>query len=368
VPPASGLDPIPLSPAQLGALASAAAQELAWGLPAVSREIAGWRTLAGRIEHPQTRRIAIASLAGKRGHIDGAALFWILARRRDRGLLRLLVAYDVLCDYLDGLTEQTGAGGLKDARRLHLAMTDALEPGGGQRDWFACSREREDGGYLHALVETCRAACAALPAFATVQPLALREARRASAVLPLNHLPAARREAELRAWAAGEPLGRGELAWFEQGAAASTWLAVQASLALAADPSCAAATAEAVCAAYFPWCSLAGTMLDSYVDEADDLAAGDHRYVAHYPSRAVMLERLELAVERAATRVRALADGHRHAVIFACMVAMYLSKESARARELRGPTRRLAACGGTLTRTLVPILRIWRLRYGQRSA
>jgi len=365
VPPDSGIDPIPLTPAQLAALGSAAARELLWGLRGVSREIASWRARASEIPCSNARRVALEALRAKRGHIDGAALFWILSPSPDPGLLRLLVAYDVLCDYLDSLTERAGAG---DARLLHRAMTDALEPGGPSRDYFAGAAGAGDGGYLDALVGTCRAACAGLPSFAVVQPHALREAARASAVLPLNHLPDAQRDAGLQAWAACELPGEHELAWYELGAAASTWLAVQASLALAANPACKEAEVEAVCRAYFPWCSLAGTMLDSYVDEADDLAAGDHRYVAHYPSRTIMLDRLSMAVERAALVVTRLPDGQRHAVILSCMVAMYLSKDSARTAGLRDSTRRLAASGGTLTRVLVPILRAWRIRYRQVSA
>jgi tetraprenyl-beta-curcumene synthase len=357
VPPDSGPDPIPLTPAQLAALASAASRELLWGLRGVSREIAGWRVRAAAIPDRQERALALDALRSKRGHIDGAALFWILAPRRDAGLLRLLVAYNVLCDYLDSLTERPGAG---DAPLLHRAMTDALEPAGARR---------ADGGYLDALVETCRAECAALLAFAVVQPAALREARRASEVLPLNHQPvAAARDAGLRAWAAREFPDESQLAWYELSAAASTWLAVQASLAMAADPSCDAGRVEAVCGAYFPWASLAGTMLDSYVDEADDLAAGAHRYVAHYPTRALMLDRVGMAVEHAARAATALPGGRRHAVILSCMIAMYLSKDSARTPELRDASARLAASGGSLTRLLVPILRAWRIRYGQRAA
>jgi len=340
-------------------------RELLWGLRGVSREIKGWRLRASEIPCARSRRLALEALRSKRGHIDGAALFWILSPRRDAGLLRLLVAYDVLCDYLDSLTEQDGAG---DARLLHRAMTDALQPEGPSRDYFAGGADGGDGGYLDALVGTCRAACAGLPAFAVVQPYALREANRAADVLPLNHLPAVERDAGLRAWAARELPGDQRLAWYELGAAASTWLAVQASFALAADPKCEAGVVEAVCRAYFPWCSLAGTMLDSYVDEADDLAAGNHRYVGHYPSRDIMLDRLRMAVERASLSVTGLPGGQRHAVIFSCMVAMYLSKDSARTPGLRDSTRRLAASGGTLTRVLVPILHAWRIRYRQVSA
>ena len=89
-------------------------------------------------------------------------------------------------------------------------------------------------------------------------------------------------------------------------------------------------------------------MLDSYVDQAEDEVNGDHRYVAHYASGALARQRMRRARHALGQRRRArLRNGHRHAVIAACMVAMYLSKDSARTPEMRGGhsqhRRRLAA-------------------------
>lgn len=366
-PPSGSNDPIPLTPAQVLALFGSAARELRVGLRAVSFEISHWRSRAHRIPQPEIRERALESLNSKRGHIDGAALFWILSPRPSLALLRVLVAYDILCDYLDSLTEHP-EGNPGSARQLHVAMTDALRPGLRRGPYLPSMSDRDDGGYLQGLVASCQSSCAALPAFAAAQPYALREAERAATVLPANHLPAPERDLALRAWAEHEFPGHDTLAWFELSAAASTWLAVQAALALAADPHCTAAQVAETCAAYFPWCSLAGTMLDSYVDEDDDLRTGNHRYVAHYPDRETMVDRVGSSITQSARSLRALPQGPRHTLILACMVAMYLSKDSARAADRRASTRRLAASGGSLTRLLVPILRAWRIRYGQQNA
>ena len=64
---------------------------------------------------------------------------------------------------------------------------------------------------------------------------------------------------------------------------------------------------------------------------------------------------------------RALPDGARHTVIVACMVAMYLSKDSSRTPQMRASTRTLAAAGGSLSRLLLPVLRVWRVLYSQRD-
>jgi hypothetical protein len=49
------------------------------------------------------------------------------------------------------------------------------------------------------------------------------------------------------------------------------------------------------------------------------------------------------------------------------MVAMYLSKDSARASAGRDTTRGFAQAGGSLTGILLPILRLWRILYAQQS-
>jgi hypothetical protein len=47
---------------------------------------------------------------------------------------------------------------------------------------------------------------------------------------------------------------------------------------------------------------------------------------------------------------------------------MYLSKDSARTEALRASTASFIAAGGALTGVLLPILRLWRIAYAQRSA
>lgn len=316
------------------------------------------------------REDALNAIERKRGHTDGAALFWILPRHRDFNLLRLLVTYEIIWDFLDSVNERGAYEGTTNGRQLHLALIEALDPGAPISDYYRYHPWHEDGGYLRMLVETCRSSCAALPSYGRIRPLAVREARRAQ-VLALNHdTDPGKRDAALKDWAAREFPGQDErrLSWFELTGAASASLTVHAFLALAAQPACTDAEVESTCAAYFPWLSATTTMLDSYVDQAEDEVNGDHRYVAHYASAAVAGQRMRHLVMRSATEARRLRDGHRHAVIAACMMAMYLSKDSARTPDMRAGTASIVRAGGSLTRLLLPILRMWRIAFAQRSA
>jgi tetraprenyl-beta-curcumene synthase len=361
-------DPLPLSPRQVWALLAATTRELLWGLRAVSCEIHSWRTRALMIPDAPIREDALSSIERKRGHADGAALFWILPRHRDLNLLRLLVDYELIWDFLDSVNEHGAGAGTANGCQLHTALIEALDPALPMSDYYRYHPWREDGGYLRALVEACRKGCAALPSYGRVRPLAVREARRAQ-VLALNHdVDPCDRDTALRAWAADEFGGEQRVSWFELSSAASASLTVHAFLTLAAQPACTDIEIRRTCAAYFPWISAAATMLDSYVDQTEDAASGDHRYVAHYESSTLARQRVGELVTRSALEARRLRNGHRHAVIAACMVAMYLSKDSARTPDMRASTASIARAGGSLTRLLLPILRLWRIALAQRGA
>jgi tetraprenyl-beta-curcumene synthase len=352
---------------QLSALPSAATRELVWGLREVAREVRCWRARAAGIPDAALRTAALDSLARKRASTDGAALFWTLPASRSSNLLRLLVAFEVMADFLDSASEGGVCAGTVSGVQLHLALSEALDPGAPVSAYYCHHPWREDGGYLRALLDACRGHCARLPSYERVRAPAIRAATLAR-VLGLNHEPdPAARDAALGEWARREARGWGDLEWFESTAAASGWLTVLALLALAAAGGLDESRVLDIYTAYLPWISLAGTMLDSYADSAQDAMDGEHSYIAHYPCAEEAVERLGVLVREAALRARALPDGSRHAVLVACMVAMYLSKDSVRTPELRASTLHLAHACGSLARVLLPVLRVWRVMYAQRD-
>jgi tetraprenyl-beta-curcumene synthase len=340
---------------------------LSWGLPAVAREVRLWKGRARAIPDEPLREDALDALKRKRAHTDGAALFSILPERRDGRLLALLVAYEIMADFLDNVSERGAKTGVDDGLRINLALVEAIDPDETISDHYRHYRWRDDGNYLIALVRACRASCVRLPSYEDVRPLVIRAARLAQ-VLGLNHEPEPRlRDAALMGWAARECGGERELTWFESTAAASGWLTVLALLALAAEPVCGETRVADTYAAYFPWTSLAGTMLDSYVDMVEDARNADHSYIAHYPNDDVAVQRTRWAIERSTRAVGDLRGGHRHAIITACMVAMYSSKDSALASPRRSTTHSLVRAGGSLTMLMLPVLRLWRTVYALRS-
>jgi tetraprenyl-beta-curcumene synthase len=211
------------------------ARELHWIRPNVAREIEGWRRHAESIPDAGIREDALAALAEKRFNAEGAALFAALPPRRDAALVRVLVAFQILLDFLDTLSERPAPDAVADGRQLHLALRDALDPQRPRSDYYRHHPQRSDGGYVRALVECCRESCLSLPAYGNVRSLALRAAARCS-VQGLNHDPdGARRESTLEGWARSN-FPTSPFSWWELTAAASSTLGIHALLALAADP------------------------------------------------------------------------------------------------------------------------------------
>jgi tetraprenyl-beta-curcumene synthase len=336
-------------------------------MPRAAREVDRWRRLARQIPDEAIRRDAISALANKRGQSDGAAFFAILPRARNPTLLRLLVAYQIIWDFLDSVNESGAEAGQRNGSQLHRALVDALDPSRPLSDYYRHHPWRDDGCYLQKLVVACRECCTQLPCYEHVRHLITREAARAQ-VLAINHDPDPDvRDATLETWTAREfPYGH-EAHWFELTGAASAGLTIFALLALASEPACRAAEVARTCRAYFPWTSAVATMLDSYVDQIEDTANGHHMYIAHYPSQEVAAQRVATLVHRCLREAGRLRDGEKHILVASCMIALYLSKDSARSPAMRETTRRLASAGGSLTRVLVPILRVWRFAYALQS-
>jgi tetraprenyl-beta-curcumene synthase len=364
----SGGGATPLSAPQVTALTRAATRQLLWGLREVSLVVEEWRRRASDIPDEAVRDDALHALSRKRANIDGAALFCSIPERRSRDLLRVLVTYEILADFLDCVSEREARDGVHNGTHLHRALIEALEPRIEPSNYFRLHPCEDDGGYLHALVKACRVLCARLPAYQTIKPFALRAASLAQ-VLPLNHeLDPTLRDAALAEWAAAHPDVAGELAWFERSAAASAWLTILVLLALAAEPGCDTPRVHRTYTAYLPWVCLAGTMLDSYGDVAEDTANQAHSYLSHYQTIEIAASHTGELLRRADAAVRPLPDGPRHTVIVACMAAMYLTKDSARALRLRAHTHAIARSGSSLTTLLLPALGLWRTVYRQRSA
>ncbi len=327
-----------------------------------------WRTHAAAIPDVTIRADALDALENKRPNTDGAALLWTIPERRYPALLRLIVAYEIMGDFLDSTVERGAHVGILNGRQLHLALVDAVDIDRPTSDYYRHHPWKDDGGYLQGLVDTCRIGCRMLPSYRSVRPLLLRAATLAQ-VQGLNHEPDIPfREEMLEAWAAREGDPANELDWHETAGAASAWLTVIALMAVAAEPAPASDHGFEVFLAYSPWIGLTAALLDSYGDLMEDRRNDANSFISRYGSVRTAVERIDEIALRATLEARRLPDGQRHVVIVASMIALYLSKDSTRTPEMRQFRWLLLRAGGPLAMLLAPVLRAWRIVYLLREA
>lgn len=327
--------------------------------PAAAWELNRWQRLAARIPDPQLRRFAQAKLDDERSSAEGAAAFAILAARRRRlGVTRACVAFEVLYDFLDALGEAHPT--VDDNRRLHAALTASVAVNDAARDArsFYGRRWGDDGGYLEALVATCRRELDGLPSASAVAKELCSLTTRAGEAQSRNHALMSG-DVGLRSWAERAAADEDDVRWFEFAAGAGSPLGMFALIAAASHSTTSATNASEIADAYFPWVAALHWLMESVVDQSDDEMTGNPSYVSNYGSATAATARLAEVAERSARDIRGLRDSHRHLLLLAGMVALNLVQaddENGLARDVTPSVRR------AIGPTIAPFIVMLRLR------
>ncbi|HWB69928.1 MAG TPA: DUF2600 family protein [Solirubrobacterales bacterium] len=338
-------------------------------LPAAHATQRRMRAQARSIPDPKLRADALASHGQKASNSEGLAALAVLAPSPWRApLAGSLVAYQLMLDYLDGVSERPGPDPLANGMQLHRAFEVALDPGAAHADYYEHAAGADDGGYLAALIEACRLPLAELPSYGAVRVPLLRQARLCRESQALNHaLRLAELDGRADQWAARTAAEAGlsePFEWWELiAAAAASSLGIGALLALAAAPEATEAEARAIESAYFPWASGLNALLDSLVDLDEDPEDGSH--LRRYASTALAAERLAAIAAGARERLRGLPEGALHEAILAAMGALYLARPEAWRRGREPISGAVLAELGPLAR---PSLAVHLLRRGGRGS
>lgn len=288
---------------------------------------------AEAIPDPRLRADALASHHDKGSNSEGLAALAVLAPPERRAqVVRSLVSYQLMLDYLDGVSERPSDDPLGNGLALHRAFDVALDPEAPHENYYEHTSMSDDGGYLHELIEVCRAPLRDLPSYPATREALLRQARLCRESQALNHaLRYAGVQEELDDWvdrtAAEAGLAPGFEWWELIAAAAASSLCVGALLALAATPGVDEMEARQVESAYFPWASGLNALLDSLVDLDEDPEEASH--IRRYASREQAADRLQTIAAGARRRVAELPDGRLHEAILAGMGSLYLVHEEA---------------------------------------
>lgn len=262
-------------------------------------------------------------------------------------VIRAIAAFEIAFDYLDNVVELPNPDPVLNGSTLCRALRSAFDPALAHSDYYEYHTARDDGGYLVALVDACRAALAELPSYAVVAEPVSHSISRIVTYQSLHHGDASGSHDAFREWALSQSVPGIDLRWWELGAAMGSQLSVLALIAAAADPTTSPEHASEIEHAYFPWIAALSTLLDSVVDQRIDQLDAQRSLIDYYSSPQISAERLRSIAVEATRRIRLLIDAEDHALILAAMAAFFHSVPQPAGSEAKLATQAVLDAAGT---------------------
>lgn len=331
-------------------------------VPTVRAQLHRWEQHAQTIPDHSLRALALEKLRDEHFNSEVASTLAVTCPREYRVIVvEAIVAFEVMYDYLDGLTEQPALDPLQNGHQLFQAFTDAVTPNADlETDYYRYYRGGSDGDYLKALAASVKSAFLRLPASAAVTDIIRASAIRCATAQTRVHATPQMGATQLEDWAQDEARNT-DLEWreFLAGAVASV-LAVHALIAAASDQRTTPRLAKAIDTTYLSISALS-TMLDSLIDYENDITTDSSWYLQHYDDHSLLATQLTHVARHAVLNARGLPNEAHHTMTLVGVVAYYTSAPAA-ANELAHPlvTHIHHELQPLITPTLA-VMRTWRL-------
>lgn len=285
-----------------------------------------WLPRARAIPNPVLQRQALTAIRTARFHYEGAAVYATGLTAPD-AVITASVAFQAIADYLDTIADTAGGLGADDHHRLNGALLDAVDPGRARGGYYDVHAQRDDGGYLTALVGACRGAVAQLAGYDTVSPAITQVTRLFISFQERRHTYSkSDGEQAFERWSrelAGELANEGH-AWPETVAAYGSPLGVFALFRLAATPRPGRAAVNRCAAAYLSAIGRLHVLLDDYADQVDDAAGGRLNLVSYYGDDRARYERLIELVREAMSAAEDMPEPSFHKWVVAGLAGIFL--------------------------------------------
>lgn len=292
--------------------------------PEVNRQLAYWKKRAEQIPNRELRTQALASIAAKRFHCQGGAVYALVARDKWKDAIRFIVAYQTISDYLDNLCDRSTSLDPADFRLLHRALIDALTPENVPGNYYSYRKDRDDSGYLADLARTCQAVLHDLRGYETIRNYALQLDGLYNDLQVHKHVKWEERIPRLEAWHNENKVNFPDLGWYEFSAASGSTLGVFCLVSYAMAGGMTNVLATEIYRGYFPFMQGLHILLDYYVDQDEDIDGGDLNFCKYYESRKQMMERFQYFMKKADQLVRQLPDSNFHAMVRHGLIGLYL--------------------------------------------
>ena len=291
--------------------------------PQVKRELAKWEQEAELIPNFDLRSQALQSICNKSFHCMGGAVYALYPQASRETVIRFIVAYQTISDYLDNLVDNMGVYDEKAFAQLHLAMEDGLQPEKPLHDYYRYYPHREDH-YLLKLIEVCRECLKSLPQKNLVNEEMIWQARQYSYLQTYKHLDPDVREKRLSQWIASHrsqyPLNEWELA-----AATGSTLGIFVLFSAACNSQLKKEEVVNIMRVYFPWINSIHILLDYLIDLQEDQETGQFNFVEYYRNTEQANRRLRYILTEVQKGVKGLNYAQFHKTVLQGLLAMYLS-------------------------------------------
>ncbi|NEU31051.1 tetraprenyl-beta-curcumene synthase family protein [bacterium LRH843] len=308
-----------------------------------------WREKAGGIPNYELREQALASIKDKTFHCEGGAVYGLLARKERRDIIRFIVAYQTISDYLDNLCDRSTSLEERDFRMLHQSMLHALTPGEQPVNYYQYREDQDDGGYLASLVLTCQEILRELPGFQEAKDAMHQLAGYYCDLQVYKHVEKGKRVQLLEDWFARHEHELPPMTWYEFSACAGSTLGIFCLAAYAAS-GLKAEEVNVLKNGYFPWVQGLHIMLDYFIDQEEDRVEEDLNFVFYYENEEKMIQRIRHFKEKASESIRDLPDWKFHHLINKGLIAIYLAdKKVQEDKELKRTAKQFIRFGGLPT-------------------
>ncbi|MFK2824730.1 tetraprenyl-beta-curcumene synthase family protein [Bacillus sp. B190/17] len=319
--------------------------------PLVHEQLQYWKEQAAKIPNEELRRQALASIEHKTFHCEGGSVLALLSEKRLLEAVRFIVAYQTISDYLDNLCDRSTSLDPADFSALHESMEDALSPGPPLRGYYRFRDDKDDGGYLAKLVETCRSVLVGMEGYKVIVPH-LNELCRYYCDLQIHkHVKKEEREERLISWFEEYRHELPNMEWYEFSACAGSTLAIFCLVSYSLNAPLSTEQARQIRNSYFPYIQGLHILLDYFIDQQEDQEGGDLNFCFYYPTEQRLFERLEHFIEQADKHIKGLPHAQFHKLINRGLLGLYLSDNKVfEQRRIRQISKKVIHKGGAASR------------------
>lgn len=318
--------------------------------PFVKKELAYWESRAAQIPNPELRKQAVDSIKYKTFHCEGGAIMALMAKDQYKEVIRFIVAYQTISDYLDNLCDRSTSLDPIDFSSLHDSMKDSLSIAGEKKDYYQYRDERDDGNYLSELVDTCQEVLRKSEHYEKIHHPLLELCSYYCDLQVHKHVTPNERVPRLQNWHTEKKQWLPEMEWYEFSACSGSTLGIFCLVSYAFNPEFKEQHIKHIREGYFPYIQGLHILLDYLIDQEEDKREGDLNFCFYYENEQQLFSRLKHFITESDRHTKKLPYRRFHQLINRGLLGLYLSDMKVRRQEnVRKLVSELIKAGGFIS-------------------